>query len=205
MGDKKNNPDKDLKKSETSIDRRKLTKAGLIAPVLMSFSSRPAWAVTCTLSGMLSGNLSGPFAGCDNSALSAAYWDANRNQWGTRGSEIVNTFFGLGSNGYFNASVTFSDVYDGTATVATGVGAEHCANSVNEATFTSALLALLKEAIAGVLNVDHFGTSYPVTIINLQTQVATAFTADNTGTCSTSNMDTLKSTLAGYNNVNPYP
>jgi len=201
----KNNPDKDTKKSGMSVDRRKLAKAGLIAPVLMSFSSRPAWAVTCTLSGMLSGNLSGPFAGCDNSALPSAYWDANRNQWGTRGSEKVNTFFGLGSIGYFTASVTFSDIYDGNAAVATGVGAEHCANSANEAAFTAALLALLKEAIAGVLNVDNFGTNYPVTIIDLQTQVANAFNADNTGTCSTSNMDTLKATLAGYNNVNPYP
>ncbi len=205
MSDKKNNLDKDSKKSGTSIDRRKLTKAGLIAPVLMSFSSRPAWAVTCTLSGMLSGNLSGPFAGCDNSALSSAYWDANRNQWGTRGSEIVNTFFGLGSSGYFIASTTFSDIYDGNATVATGAGAEHCANSANEAAFTAALLALLKEAIAGVLNVDNFGTGYPLTIIDLQTQVVDAFNADNTGSCSTSNIDALTSTLAGYNNVNPYP
>ena len=195
----KNNPDKDIKKSGMSVDRRKLAKAGLIAPVLMSFSSRPAWAVTCTLSGMLSGNLSGPFAGCDNSALPSAYWDANRNQWGTRGNEVVNTFFGLGS--YFQ-SATFLDIFDGTYQVYTGANSEPCATS---STFESHLIALLKEAIAGVLNVDNFGTNYPETIINLQTQVANAFNADNTGTCSTSNIDALTSTLAGYNNVNPYP
>ncbi len=198
----KNNPDKDIKKSGMSVDRRKLAKAGLIAPVLMSFSSRPAWAVTCTLSGMLSGNLSGPFAGCDNSALSAAYWDANRNQWNGREAENVNAFFSLGTQGYFQSSTTFLDIYAGSYGVYTGVGAEACATST---TFKNSLVALLKEAIAGVLNVDNFGTNYPVTIIDLQTQVANAFNADNNGTCSTSNIDALRSTLAGFNNVNPYP
>jgi len=38
--------------------RRKFNKAGLIAPVMLSFSSKPVWAVDCTSSTLASGNLS---------------------------------------------------------------------------------------------------------------------------------------------------
>jgi hypothetical protein len=38
--------------------RRKFNKAGIITPVLLSFSSKPVWAVECGVSGTQSGNLS---------------------------------------------------------------------------------------------------------------------------------------------------
>ena len=90
------NKDKELEsnKQETesikvSSGRRKFAKAGLITPVLMSFSSQPALAA-CSRSGIMSGNLSGPDEVICVPALSAAYWDANRDQWEDLADERVN-------------------------------------------------------------------------------------------------------------------
>jgi hypothetical protein len=48
--------------------RRKLSKTGLAAPVLLSLTSKPSWAFVCTFSGAMSGNLSVERAGfvCDS-------------------------------------------------------------------------------------------------------------------------------------------
>lgn len=48
--------------------RRKLSKTGLVAPVLLSLTSKPSWAFVCTFSGAMSGNLSVEKAGfvCDS-------------------------------------------------------------------------------------------------------------------------------------------
>ncbi|GEM_PF-3579934 len=180
-----------------SKGRRQLTKAGLIAPVLMSFSSRPAWAaVACSASGMLSGNLSGPFESCDNSALSVGYWDTNRGQWVGLETEILNTFFSLG--GFFLSTDTFENLFNGTAVVYTGSGKEHCAGN---ATFVTQLEILLKEAIASVLNAGTF-PNYSLTVANITTYVSTAYSADNSGNCSTSNIDLLAADFQALNNVN---
>ncbi|MGR9053109.1 MAG: hypothetical protein ACU84J_10710, partial [Gammaproteobacteria bacterium] len=55
-----NDQDRRAKSNSSGFDRsrRKLTKAGIVSPILMSLSSRPVWAINCTQSGMLSGNLS---------------------------------------------------------------------------------------------------------------------------------------------------
>ena len=44
--------------SDVDDSRRKFNKAGLIAPVMFSLSSKPVWAVDCTPSTLASGNLS---------------------------------------------------------------------------------------------------------------------------------------------------
>jgi hypothetical protein len=183
--------------SPVSTGRRQLTKAGLIAPVLMSFSSRPAWAaVACSASGMLSGNLSGPFESCDNSALSVGYWDANRGQWGGLEIENINTFFSLG--GFFQGSDTFEHLFNGTASAYTGSGKEHCADN---AAFVVQLVILLKEAITSILNAQTF-PNYPLTEANIKSSVSAAYSADNSGSCSTSNIDLLIADFQALNNVN---
>jgi hypothetical protein len=48
----------DSKTSGMDDTRRKFNKAGAIAPVLLSLSSKPVWAVDCGVSGTMSGNLS---------------------------------------------------------------------------------------------------------------------------------------------------
>lgn len=198
-----------------SGDRRKLTKAGLIAPVLMSLSSRPAWAVTCSLSGMLSGNISGPFEQCA-SALSAAYWNDNRDQWPSgRSNLVVNDFFGLREVdtdvGFYLASVTFVDIYDAVFE-SSGIDLvnrvsnqkEHCEGKSD---FESALLSLVVQAIAAVLNRDYFSSfDYDIDgsggIIDL---VHNAYITDGSGSCSFGNISSLITDFEFANNKNPYP
>ncbi|ROR29648.1 hypothetical protein [Inmirania thermothiophila] len=59
--------------------RRRLTGAGLAAPVLLSVAARPAWGNRCTLSAQLSGNLSAPTVTCEG--LSPGYWKNHTSEW----------------------------------------------------------------------------------------------------------------------------
>ena len=60
--------------------RRRFVTGGVAAvPVVASLMSRPAFANMCTVSGTLSGNLSGTQVHC--SGLSVSYWAANPKSW----------------------------------------------------------------------------------------------------------------------------
>lgn len=52
--------------------RRRIAKAGLLAPVILTLASRPSWGANCTVSGMYSGNLSNPTDSCEGN--SPAFW-----------------------------------------------------------------------------------------------------------------------------------
>ena len=179
--------DKDLESNreeaesnKVSSGRRKFAKAGLITPVLMSFSSHPALAA-CSQSGIQSGNLSGPGEEICVPALSAAYWDANRDQWEDLAGEPVNESFGL--NGYFQEGTTFRDIYDGLAGRSNGIamrnraaGATDCSGS---SAFEGALMELLYQAIAAAINVITFGeNNSTVPLDSIRNRVSTAFESD---------------------------
>lgn len=207
--------------SKVSMERRKFAKAGVIAPVLMTFSSRPAWAA-CTLSGVMSGNLSNQGSGevCAG-ALSADYWNANRNQWGDAGSFGVDEFFSI-EPAYFGGTLT--NIYDvgysgSIATPLVDYGDE----------FKNAFIELLIQAIASSLNAFYFTDRYPMTMAEVQQQVAAAYQADRAESSKTlknarastkmrtsnrrSNrnarkkggaMRALAATMKGYNDVNSH-
>jgi len=61
------NENKNGEQESINKSRRKLSKTGLAAPVLLSLTSKPSWAFVCTFSGAMSGNLSVERAGfvCD--------------------------------------------------------------------------------------------------------------------------------------------
>ena len=63
--------------------RRRLAGAGLSASVLMTLASRSALADHCTVSGMLSGNLSRPDADVQCFGKRPSYWKRNPNNWPT--------------------------------------------------------------------------------------------------------------------------
>ena len=75
------------------LSRRKFAKAGLVAaPVIMTLASRPAMGNfggssggKCTLSGMLSGNLSKPDDGGVCHGCTPGYWKTHQEQWGQTG------------------------------------------------------------------------------------------------------------------------
>ncbi len=60
--------------------RRRLTKAGLTAPLILTIASRPVWAMNCTESGMMSGNLS-EVGLCGGEGLSPGFWQNHTDQW----------------------------------------------------------------------------------------------------------------------------
>lgn len=78
--------------------RRKLTGAALGAGAVFTLSSRPVWANQCTISGMMSGNLSKPKEKCDG--CTPGYWKQcqHLDSWvatGFKPSDLFNTVFGV--------------------------------------------------------------------------------------------------------------
>ncbi len=65
--------------------RRFLLRSALVgsSPILMSLASRPVLANQCTISGMISGNLSGPQVACRG--LTPGYWGQHPDTWGQCG------------------------------------------------------------------------------------------------------------------------
>lgn len=75
----------DVAREARAVDasRRLFTKTGLIAaPIIMSLSSRSALANSqCTISGLLSGNLSQQGGGKQCAGLTPGYWGQHPNDW----------------------------------------------------------------------------------------------------------------------------
>ena len=78
MSDKNKTPEN---KTTINEQRRRLAKAGVASvPVILTLTSRPVWSSSCTISGMLSGNLSNPneevCEGC-----TPGYWGQHPKVW----------------------------------------------------------------------------------------------------------------------------
>jgi len=77
--------DLDNKNNSSSIDqsRRKFTQAGVAAPIIMSLASQPVWGTECSLSGFMSGNVSGRVHECAGSGCTPGFWKNNYHAWAT--------------------------------------------------------------------------------------------------------------------------
>ena len=75
--------DADTADNRPTVDRsrRRLAGAGLSASVLMTLSSRSALANHCSVSGMLSGNMSKPDADLACRGLTPGYWKTHPESW----------------------------------------------------------------------------------------------------------------------------
>ena len=69
-----------------SASRRRFTRAGLSASVMMTLASRPALANHCSVSGHMSGNLSRPHAAVCY-GLTPGYWKTHPEDWNAAGYE----------------------------------------------------------------------------------------------------------------------
>ncbi len=172
--DKKNLVEKEHQSAEFNSSRRKLTKAGIISPVIMSLSSKPVFAqATCTQSGMLSGNVSLNYdAQCDKPGLSRQYYideiNAGRAICATpEGPDLsaVKFLSIFDPNGaypeIYSTLATLADVITGVEAIIVpqGIGNFFCdtdANGQNASAEKSAYLAALseaaKEAVAALFN-----------------------------------------------------
>ena len=83
----------DAQTKPIDISRRRLTGAGLGVSAIFTLASRPVWANQCTLSGMMSGNLSSPAAqacaGC-----TPGYWKQSQHldSWVATGFKTTDRF-----------------------------------------------------------------------------------------------------------------
>ncbi len=78
--------------------RRKVTGAALGASAIFTLASRPVWANQCSISGMASGNLSGPAVKCEG--CTPGYWMQcqHLDSWAATGfspDDVFNTIFGV--------------------------------------------------------------------------------------------------------------
>lgn len=81
------------------ISRRKLAGTALGVTAVFTLASRPVWANQCTISGMMSGNLSAP-KGVACAGCTPGYWkvDQHLDSWGPTGfktTDKFNTVFGV--------------------------------------------------------------------------------------------------------------
>lgn len=72
--------------------RRRLAGAALGATAVFTLSSRPVWANQCSISGMMSGNLSKPKVVCEG--CTPGYWRECQHfdSWGATGFKVTDTF-----------------------------------------------------------------------------------------------------------------
>ncbi|MFU2485870.1 hypothetical protein [Thauera sp. WH-1] len=102
-----------------STRRRKLLGGVAASPLLLSISSRPAWANggMCTPSALASANLSGQhdFSGC---SISAGWWKNNESRWPIAASTYFHSIF---EKVAFNGSVIYETTTLGAPTTLSDV------------------------------------------------------------------------------------
>lgn len=96
MSDRSPDPqDPPIEAQQEPLDpgRRKLAGSALGVAAVFTLSSRPVWANQCTISGMMSGNLSAP-QGPACEGCTPGYWkvDAHLDSWGPTGFRTTDKF-----------------------------------------------------------------------------------------------------------------
>jgi len=145
----------DAEVSDVDDSRRKFNKAGIIAPVLLSLSSKPVWAFDCGVSGSMSGNLSSGCTKPTNGFTASQFIEAAA--WPLPYIKATTTFdsvFGLSTDGsLFGATATLHDVLNATAAITLSDSdstAFSCTGST--ASLKTALTAYAVQSIVCTLN-----------------------------------------------------
>jgi hypothetical protein len=91
-------PSEESKNDAIDTSRRKLTGTALGVAAVFTLASRPVWANQCSISGMMSGNLSAPKVTCEG--CTPGYWMQcqHLDSWGPTGfktDDLFNTVFGV--------------------------------------------------------------------------------------------------------------
>lgn len=139
--------------------RRFIIRSAVVgsSPILMSLASRPVLASQCSISGMLSGNLSGPQVTCHG--LTPGYWGQHPNDWGQLGYSpggCVQGWVGMHckNNDYASDGTKFHDRGLGFAGNLYG---DYTMMQVIQLTGTGDQYQLGAHAVAALLNAEYFG------------------------------------------------
>jgi len=153
--------------SDVDDSRRKFNKAGLIAPVMLSLSSKPVWAVDCTPSILASGNLS---MSCTNppNGFTIDQWK-NADQWpiGLNKLDKFDDVFGkAGTESLFGNTATLQSVLSSSPTISATDNALRtafgCSAAESLTNIKTNLPAYAQQSIASALNDLYFPNyTYP--------------------------------------------
>lgn len=192
--------------------RRKITKAGVITPVVMSLTSNPLWAGNCTVSGMLSGNLSVNYdEKCPLPGLSIAYWianpdnicDPNDDSFGSDSN--FNDFFSLVQQVF--SSGTILGVLNGTAPL--NIPPPLCTGSAsNRSAYNNAIKLAAAQMMASWLSAVNLAPHYANNTSFDSNGVVTAFetaaglsASPHACTDNISTLNNFTSDFAAYDNA----
>lgn len=104
-------------KEQPDSGRRRFTRAGMVAPALLTLTSRPVWGWQCTMSAMLSGNASGQMDITQCEGCTPGYWGQHGFLWpapyhaGTCNTQILNGNGKCKMNDYSNDGTKFGDYF----------------------------------------------------------------------------------------------
>lgn len=164
-------------KPEAGINpsRRKITGAALGVSAVFTLSSRPVWANQCSISGMASGNISGPKVTCGG--CTPGYWGTcqHLDSWAATGfktTDKFNTVFGVTQyiNPKNNQPFTLLEVLglqgNGNCTPATtqpNCNSKPSGNAIGKMGCDPVSVNLGFHAVAALLNSAHPSVNYGYT------------------------------------------
>lgn len=97
------------KESKVDNSRRTFAKKAAGTSLILTLASKPAWGLNCSLSGMMSGNLSEPGgnSNCYGEGCSPGYWKNHQTKWHSayQPTRYFNTIFGVNA---FQASYSYN-------------------------------------------------------------------------------------------------
>ena len=122
-------------------DRRRFIKRAIIAaPFILTVTSRPVWANTCTISGQMSGNLSDQNYDCGE-GCSPGFWKKHEEEW--MGYSPADTYGGIFGVSFLLGDLTFHNVF-----------------SLCKGGVTDGHLQLAFHAVAALLNAAHTAVEF---------------------------------------------
>jgi hypothetical protein len=146
------------------LSRRKIAKAGLAAPVIMTLASRPVFGAQC-LSNMMSGNLSDPGGGSCELGYSPGSW--KNNNGGITAADWTSAGFTYGTE-VIPCSFTGNEkwkCYSGTSTLSSIPGLAHIDGFDGNSSLLEILYSnsLLKHCVTAYLNASLPRINYVLT------------------------------------------
>lgn len=194
--------------NQTNETRRKLTKAGIASvPVMLTLSSRPVWARSCSVSGQMSGNLSDANEEpCGGQGCTPGFWKTHSfSHWSPQfpPDELFMTVFGVdafpGLSLYEVINLRCADLNDGPILDMVGLPGS-CffmappPVAIQERQVRQAIIQLGFHAVAALQNAAT-EVSYDLTVMQVTDMFAAAYSS-----CSKASIEDLKDILDTYNN-----